>query len=99
MRSAGKILVKTEKKRLGREDLLALLAEEDAEQASSSAIERSFEAPNRGLRRALFLLAIFVLSFVGANYALIARSSLAPRKVSGVAFLGTCEPSAEIRIA
>jgi multidrug resistance efflux pump len=99
MESSGKILVKTGKERLGREDLLALLALEDAEQASSNAIERSFEGPNRGLRRALFLLAVFVLSFVGANYALIARSSLAPKRVAGVAFLGTCEPSAEIRIA
>jgi multidrug resistance efflux pump len=99
MESTGKILVRPGKERLERADLLALLAEEDAEQASSSAIERSFERPNRGLRRVLFFLALFVLSFLGANYALVAHSSLAPKRVAGVAFIGTCKPSSEIRIA
>lgn len=99
MDSSGKILVRPGKERLGREDLLALLAAEDAEQASSTALERSLEGSNRGMRRALFLVAIFVLSFVGANYALIEHKSTAPKQVAGVSFIGTCEPSAEIRIS
>jgi multidrug resistance efflux pump len=99
MENSGNALIKAGKELPGRKDLLALLAEEDAQQASSSAIERSFTTPTRGIRRALFLLAIFVLSFVGANYALLAHKALAPKKVTGVAFLGTCEPSGEIRIS
>jgi multidrug resistance efflux pump len=99
MDALGNVLVKAGKDHLERKDLLALLAEEDAQQASSSAIERSFAAPNRGLRRALLLLAIFVLSFVGANYALLVRNGVAPKQVAGVAFMGTCEPSGEIRIS
>jgi hypothetical protein len=42
MDNSGKILVGPGKERFGREDLLALFAEEDAEQAPSKAIERSF---------------------------------------------------------
>jgi multidrug resistance efflux pump len=99
MENSGKILVKLGKELPERKDLLALLASEDVEQASSEAIERSFAASNRGLRRALFLLAIFVLSFVGANYALLMRNGGAPKQVAGVAFMGTCEPSGEIRIS
>jgi multidrug resistance efflux pump len=99
MDNSRNALIKAGKELPGRKDLLALFAEEDAQQASSSAIERSFTTPTRGIRRALFLLAIFVLSFVGANYALLAHKALAPKNVTGVAFLGTCEPSGEIRIS
>jgi multidrug resistance efflux pump len=99
MEHSGKILIRSGKERPAREDLLALLAEEDAEQASSKALERSIEGSNRGLQRALLLLAIFVLFLVGANYALVAHSSLTPKRITGVAFIGICEPSAEIRIA
>jgi multidrug resistance efflux pump len=99
MDTSGRSLIKAGKELPGRKDLLALFAEEDAQQASSSSLERSFDAPNRGLRRALFLLAVFALSFVGVNYALLARKDLIPKNVTGVAFIGTCEPSGEIRIS
>jgi multidrug resistance efflux pump len=99
MDSSGKILVKPGHERFRREDLLALLAGEDAEQASSSALERSFASPNRGMRRALLLVAIFVISCVAANYALLGRSSSTPKQAAAVAFIGTCEPSSEIRVS
>jgi multidrug resistance efflux pump len=99
MDTSENALIKAGKELPGRKNLLTLFAEEDAQQASSSSLERSFDTPSRGLRRALFLLAIFALSFVGANYALLARKDFTPKKVAGVAFIGTCEPSGEIRIS
>jgi multidrug resistance efflux pump len=92
-------LVKIGERLSEREQLLALAAE-DAEEAASSSLERSFDGPNRGFSRALFLLAVVVLVFVGANYALrIGGNVLGPKKIGGVAFSGTCRPAGEIRVS
>jgi membrane fusion protein (multidrug efflux system) len=40
-----------------------------------------------------------VLSFIGVAYALRTRTGTLPKKVAGVIFDGTCEPSGEIRIS
>src|SRR5260370_40103358 len=75
--------------------LLALFNEENATGSPSVALEQGFESSRRGLRRAFFLLAMVVLSFIGVAYALRTRTGTLPKKGAGVIFDGTCEPARE----
>lgn len=92
-------LVKGRDELPSRKTLLALIDEEDASRLSDGAMERSFDVPKRGIRRAFYLLAVIVLSFATANYALRVRTGLAQKTVAGVWFSGSCQPSAEIRVS
>ena len=99
MEVTEKSIVKTGERQTEKERFLVLAAE-DAERAASDGLELNFATSYRGFRRFFLLLTAVVCLFIGTNYAIRTRpGSGTDRRITGVAFTGTCQPSGEVRVS